>query len=90
MVPLSDVRHRIHEQEFPVLLAGLMLVLKRLRSKGDEENSEVAYQLLQKFLRDKKGRPKYKKSSWMVIDYDLAILPARDERMRAAKRLLDE
>ena len=65
MVPMSEKRHRIYEDEFEQVFRGLLLRLKQLlETEEDQESAEVVLRVLTRFLSLKRGRPKYFEFTW--------------------------
>ena len=70
LVPLSERRHRLNNDEIPAVIAGLMLYLERLLEKKDDRASaETAFQAFYRLRNDKPGRPSYPEFSWDLIEY---------------------
>ena len=68
MVPLSERRHRIYEEEVPEVIEGLKLRLfKLLEEKTEPEKAELGFRVLYRLMRDKPGRPKYPDFSWDLL-----------------------
>ena len=69
MVPLSERRHRLYEQEIPEVIAGLVLLLKQLlKERREAERAEVAFRCLYRLIEAGAGRPKYPGFSWDTLD----------------------
>jgi len=65
LVPMSEMRHRIYEDEFEQVFKGLLLRLKQLlETEEDQESAEVVLRVLTRFLSLKRGRPKYFEFTW--------------------------
>lgn len=72
MVPLSERRHRIYEEEVPEVIEGLKLrLLELLEEKTEPEKAELGFRVLYRLMSDKPGRPKYPEYSWDFLDYFL-------------------
>jgi hypothetical protein len=72
MVPLSERRHRIYEDEVPEVIEGLKLRLFNLSEEETEpEKAEMGFRALYRMMRDKPGRPKYPEFSWEFLNYFL-------------------
>ena len=58
MVPLSESRPRLKDDEIPKVVLGLRLRLLELVAKREEpEKAQIAYRCLTHLLEDKPGRP---------------------------------
>ena len=78
MVPLSERRHRLYENEIPEVVEGLKLRLSHLlENREDKICAEVAFRALFRLSRNKPGRPKYPEFSWDFIQYYLDVSKAR-------------
>ena len=72
MVPLSERRHRIYEEEVPEVIEGLKLrLLDMLEEKTEPEKAELGFHVLYRLMSDKPGRPKYPEFSWGLLDHFL-------------------
>jgi len=70
MVPLSERRHRLYNDEIPEVVEGLKLRLSHLLEEREEKiNAEISFRTLFRLTRDKPGRPKYPEFSWDLIQY---------------------
>ena len=68
MVPLSERRHRIYEEEVPEVIEGLKLRLfKPLEKKTEPEKAELGFRVLYGLMRDKPRRPNYTLFSWDLL-----------------------
>jgi hypothetical protein len=74
MVPLSERRHRLREQELPEVRMALFLRLKQLlRDRKDEESAEIVLRLLCRLSFLGKGRPRYPEFTWDEVKQFLNI-----------------
>jgi hypothetical protein len=72
MVPLSERRPRLKDEEIPEVVQGLKLRLMELVAKREEpEKTQIAYKCLTRLLGDKPGRPRYSDFSWDALSYYL-------------------
>ena len=70
MVPLTERRPRLRDEEIPEVIHGLKLRLMELVEKREEiEKAEIAYRCLTRLLEDKPGRPKYTNATWDSLSY---------------------
>jgi hypothetical protein len=69
MVPLSERRHRLYESEIPEVIRGLRIRLEHLLDvKSEPEKAKIAFHVLYRLIIKEKGRPKYPKFSWEVLE----------------------
>ena len=77
MVPLSERRHRLYDQEIPEAIKGLVLRLRQLLEKReDRESAETAFRALYRLTNAEPGRPKYPELTWENIQLARARQPA--------------
>jgi len=80
MVPLSERRHRLYEDEIPEVVEGLKLRLSHLLEKMEEEDkAEIAFRVFYRLTRDEPGRPKYPEFSWEQVQYYIDFYDVREE-----------
>jgi len=80
MVPLSERRHRLYEDEIPEVVEGLKLRLSQLLERGEEQlHAEIAFRALYRLTRNKPGRPKYPEFNWDFIQYYVNDIPSIGE-----------
>ena len=57
MVPLSERRHRLYENEIPEVVEGLKLRLSQLLEKMEEEDkAEITFRVFYRLTQDEPGR----------------------------------
>ena len=60
MVPLSQRRHRLHVEEIPEVMEGLVLLLTEyVRAGEDLERATLAFRPFYRMLYHRTGRPNY-------------------------------
>jgi len=65
LVPMSEKRHRIYEDEFEQVFIGLLLRLKQLlESEEDQESAEIVLRFLNRLYTTRRGRPSYPEFTW--------------------------
>jgi len=80
MVPLSERRHRLYENEIPEVVEGLKLRLSHLLENREEGiNAEIAFRVFYRLTRDEPGRPKYPRFSWEQVQYYIDFYDVREE-----------
>ena len=68
MVPLSERRHRIYDNEIPEVVKGLVLRLRQLLEEGrNSESAENAFRALYRLLEGRPGRPRYPEFTWSNV-----------------------
>lgn len=88
MVPLSERRHRIYEEEIPSVVASLKLLLVNLfQTRDDQEKAENDFRVLYRLMRDSPGRPKYPEFDWDYLSYFLYSHESRDKLLERARGL---
>jgi hypothetical protein len=72
LVPLSERRHRLYNNEFPEVIEGLRLRLEHLlETEEDQERAETAFRVLYRLQGGAAGRPKYPKFDWGLLRHYL-------------------
>ena len=72
MVPLSERRHRLYESEIPEVIRSLRLRLEHLlKVKTEQEKAEIVFHVLYRLVIKNKGRPKYPRFSWEILEHFL-------------------
>jgi hypothetical protein len=62
---MSEMRHRIYEDEFEQVFIGLLLRLKQLlESEEDQESAEIVLRFLNRLYTTRRGRPSYPEFTW--------------------------
>jgi hypothetical protein len=80
MVPLSERRHRLYENEIPEVVEGLKLRLSHLLENREEGiNAEIAFRVFYRLTRDEPGRPKYPRFSWEQVQYYIDFYDVGEE-----------
>jgi len=70
MVPFSQRRHRLHDDEVPEAIEGLRLrFLQHLKTKSDLYEAQVAFRAFYRLSTYCRGRPSYPNPvTWDLID----------------------
>jgi len=80
MVPLSERRHCLYENEIPEVVEGLKLRLSQLLERSEEQiQAEIAFRALYRLTRNRLGRPSYPEFDWDYIQYYVNNIPSIKE-----------
>jgi len=65
LVPMSERRHRIYEDEFEQVFRGLLLrLVQLLETEEDQMSAEIVLRFLNRLYTTRRGRPSYPEFTW--------------------------